>query len=143
MNIVVFEGLSFSEQVRKMIDTDILLGVTGSGFANSLFLLPHSAAVPIMALFNKQTFFMRLCQQSQIFYMPIFNFDAPDYPESCDTIEYDHDEEYKNTTCSTFVKQQYYGRDVSGNKHHVLSAIEVAWNYVLTYKYHHIDVNPF
>ena len=39
------ELLTPAEQVERMLNTDVLIGVLGSGFANSVFMLPGSVAV--------------------------------------------------------------------------------------------------
>lgn len=47
-HIVTMEQLSFEQQVQLMADTDILISVHGSVFANCIFQRPHSAAIAIM-----------------------------------------------------------------------------------------------
>jgi hypothetical protein len=45
---VVFDTLPFREQMALMLQSDVLIGVHGSVFANAVFMAPHSAAVALM-----------------------------------------------------------------------------------------------
>lgn len=45
---VVFDTLSFQQQMTLMMETDVLIAVHGSVFVNAMFMTPHSVAIALM-----------------------------------------------------------------------------------------------
>jgi singapore isolate B (sub-type 7) whole genome shotgun sequence assembly, scaffold_15 len=68
------ELLTPAQQVERMMTTDVLIGVLGSGFANSVFMLPGSVAVSFSPPFVGGFFFSTMAEYSQIRYIPVFNY---------------------------------------------------------------------
>ena len=76
------ELLTPAQQVERMMTTDVLIGVLGSGFANSVFMLPGSVAVSFSPPFVGGFFFSTMAEYSQIRYIPVFN-DSIIPPKEC------------------------------------------------------------
>ena len=76
------ELLTPAQQVERMVNTDVLIGVLGSGFANSVFMLPGSVCVSFSPPFVGGFFFSTMAEYAQIRYIPVFNYSITP-PKEC------------------------------------------------------------
>ena len=68
------ELLEPGAQARVMMNTDVLIGVLGSGFANAIYMLPGSVTVSFSPPFVGGFFFSTMAEYCQIRYIPVFNY---------------------------------------------------------------------
>ena len=68
------ELLTPEEQAATMLNTDVLIGVLGSGFANVIYMLPGSVAISFSPPFVGGFFFSTMAEYCQIRYLPVYNY---------------------------------------------------------------------
>ena len=126
------ELLTPAEQVERMLNTDVLIGVLGSGFANSVFMLPGSVAVSFSPPFVGGFFFSTMAEYSQIRYSPVFNYSIVP-PKECNRLlgvygEMKSDSEYCLSTL--------YTSDIYFNIGTVSSILRQALIHLRIHKFH-------
>ncbi|KAK8797084.1 hypothetical protein WA158_004294 [Blastocystis sp. Blastoise] len=72
-SIVDTEKFTFKEQLQFMVKTDILIGTVGTGFLNSMFMLPYSSIIAVYPPYSDNIFFTASSRTSRIYFIPYYN----------------------------------------------------------------------
>lgn len=66
-----FGGIPFRDQVRLMSETDVLCGMHGAGFVNSMFLRPRSGFVEFFSPVAIIPYYQNLAMKAGYIYKPM------------------------------------------------------------------------
>lgn len=70
------------DQVKTLLNTDILVGAQGSGFANVIYMLPGSVAIAFSPPNVGGFFFNTVSEFARVFYIGVYNSSVP-FPPDC------------------------------------------------------------
>ena len=76
------ELLTPAKQIETLANTDIFVGVLGSGFANGIFMIPGSVAISYSPPHVGGFFFQTVSEFARIRYIAVFNSSTP-FPPEC------------------------------------------------------------
>ena len=119
-------------QAQRMVDTDILLGVLGSGFANAIFMLPGSVIVSFSPPWVGGFFFSTMAEFCQVRYIPVYNYSIVP-PNECTGLITEYGE---MTGKSEYCLSTLYTATVYFNLGAVSTILRQALTHVRVYKYH-------
>ena len=120
------------EQAQRMVDTDILLGVLGSGFANAIFMLPGSVIVSFSPPWVGGFFFSTMAEFCQVRYIPVYNYSIVP-PNECTGLITEYGE---MTGKSEYCLSTLYTATVYFNLGAVSTILRQALTHVRVFKYH-------
>ena len=119
-------------QAQRMVDTDILLGVLGSGFANAIFMLPGSVIVSFSPPFVGGFFFSTMAEFCQVRYIPVYNYSIVP-PNECSGLLKEYGE---MSGKSEYCLSTLYTATVYFNLGAVSTILRQALTHVRVFKYH-------
>ncbi|KAK8805798.1 hypothetical protein WA158_002454 [Blastocystis sp. Blastoise] len=127
--IVATETLTFQEQVLLMVKTNILIGTIGTGFLNSIFMLPYSTIITIYPPYSDNIFFTASSRTSRIFVIPYYNISIT-YPYN--SLEYNCTHNILHTfPIKDECKESLYFTNIYINPFMLLQLVQNAYYYFL------------
>ena len=126
------ELLEPKAQAQRMLTTDVLLGVLGSGFANAIFMLPGSVIVSFSPPFVGGFFFSTMAEYCQVRYIPVYNYSIVP-PNECNGLLGPYGEMTGN---SEYCLSTLYTADIYFNIGTVSSIMRQALTHIRIHKYH-------
>lgn len=123
------ELMTPQNQIELMSHTDVLLGVLGSGFANVIYMLPHSVSICYSPPNIGGFFFHTLSELANLYYIGVYNSSVP-LPSVC-TNKLVSSGESSSKLCT----DRLYSEDIYMQKGQLNNLLRLATTHVKLYKY--------